>query len=151
MLRAFFFLCLASAALGSEKLDVLVNAAASFSATIQQQLETLQSDPSPEEIADKTIDYAEAKTAYFNALRAEMPEAINIAKGEATRHSELDLFAAAFAVADEDQERTADNETAVLLKQYSGNPEVEKAKVEFRRAKVVEEKFHRDFDEFNIN
>jgi hypothetical protein len=151
MLRAFLFLCLASAALGSEKLDVLVNAAASFSATIQQQLETLQSDPSPEEIADKTVDYSEAKMAYFNALSAEMPEAMTIAKGEATRHSELDLFAAAFAVADEDQEKTADNETAVLLKQYSGNPDVEKAKVEFRRAKAVEEKFHRDYDEFNIN
>jgi hypothetical protein len=151
MLRALLFLCLVSAALGGEKMDVLVNAAASFSATIQQQLETLQSHPSPEEIADKTIDYSEAKTAYFNALRAEMPEAMNIAKGEATRSSELDLFAAAFAVADEDQEKTADNETAILLKQYSGNPDVEKAKVEFRRAKVVEEKFHRDFDEFNIN
>ena len=35
---------LIAAALGSEKLDVLVNAATSFSATIQQQLETLQSD-----------------------------------------------------------------------------------------------------------
>lgn len=151
MLRAFLFLCLVSTALGSEKLDVLVNAAASFSATIQQQLETLQSNPSPEEIADKTIDYSEAKAAYFNALRAEMPEAMNIAQGEATRHSELDSFAAAFAVADEDQEKKADNETAVLLKQYSGNPDVEKAKVEFRHAKAVEEKFHKDFDGFNIN
>ena len=151
MLRAFLFLGVVSAALGSEKLDVLVNAAASFSATIQQQLETLQSDPSPEEIADKTIDYSEAKTAYFKALRAEMPEAMNIAKGEATGHPELDSFAAAFAVADEDQEKTADNETAVLLKRYSGNPDVEKATVEFQRAKVVEEKFHKDFDGFNIN
>jgi hypothetical protein len=39
-------------------------------ATIQQQLETLQSVPSPAELAEKTIDYAEAKTAYFEALRA---------------------------------------------------------------------------------
>jgi hypothetical protein len=71
MFRAIVFFSLTMAALGSEKLDVLVNAAASFSATIQQQLETLQSDPSPAELAEKTIDYAEAKTAYFNALRAE--------------------------------------------------------------------------------
>jgi len=51
-------------------LDVLVNAAASFSATIQQQLEMLQSDTSP---AEKTTDYAEAKTAYFMALRVAVP------------------------------------------------------------------------------
>ena len=61
MFRAIVFFALITAALGSEKLDVLVNAAASFSATIQQQLEMLQSDPSPAEIAEKTIDYAEAK------------------------------------------------------------------------------------------
>ena len=32
----------------------------------------LQSDPSPAELAEKTIDYAEAKAACFNALRAEL-------------------------------------------------------------------------------
>jgi hypothetical protein len=89
-------------------LDVLVNAAASFSATIQQQLETLQSDPSAAELAEKTIDYAEAKTAYFNALRAEMPEMMKIATGKEARPPELDTFAAAFAVAGEDQEQAAD-------------------------------------------
>ena len=47
---------------------MLVNAAASFSATIQQQVEMLQSDPSLAELAEKTIDYAEAKEAYFEAL-----------------------------------------------------------------------------------
>ena len=47
MFRAIVSLGLITAALGSEKLDVLVNAAASFSATIQQQLKMLQSDPSP--------------------------------------------------------------------------------------------------------
>src|SRR5271166_4082354 len=62
-------------------LDVLVNEAASFSATIQQQLEMLQSDPSPAELAEKMIDYAEAKTAYFKALREEVPELMNIATG----------------------------------------------------------------------
>jgi hypothetical protein len=39
-------------------LDVLVNAAASFSATIEQQLEMLHSDPSLAGLAEKTIDYA---------------------------------------------------------------------------------------------
>jgi len=61
MLRAIVCLGLATSALASEKLDVLVNAAASFSATIQQQLETLQSNPSPAELAEETIEYAEAK------------------------------------------------------------------------------------------
>jgi hypothetical protein len=67
MAGAIVFLGLITVALGSEKLDVLVNAAASFSATIQQQLETLQSDPSPAELAEKTTDYAEAKILYSRA------------------------------------------------------------------------------------
>jgi hypothetical protein len=92
-------------------LDVLVIAAASFSATIQQQLEMLQSNPSPAEIAEKTIDYAEAKAAYFEALRAEPTP------------PELDTFSAAFAVAGEKQEMVADQETLVLLKRFSHNPE----------------------------
>jgi hypothetical protein len=33
-----------------------------------------------------------------------------------------------------------------LLKRFSGNPDVENAKVEFERAQKVEEKFHKDFD-----
>jgi len=65
-----------TSAFASATLDVLVNAAASFSATIQQQLEMLQSNPSTAEFAEKTIDYAVAKTAYFKALRAEVPELI---------------------------------------------------------------------------
>jgi hypothetical protein len=51
MLRAMFFLGLATSAFASATLDVLVNAAASFSATIQQQMEMLQSNPSPAELA----------------------------------------------------------------------------------------------------
>ena len=98
---------------GCLKLDALVNAAASFSATIQQQLEALQSDPSPAELAEKTIDYSEAKTAYFKALRAEVPELTKIATCKEARPPELDTFAAAFAVAGEDQEKTADKETVL--------------------------------------
>ena len=151
MFRAIVFFSLITAALGSEKLDVLVNAAASFSATIQQQLETLQSDPSPAELAEKTIDYAEAKTAYFNALRAELTELMKIPTGkEEARSPELDTFAAAFAVAGEDQEQAADKETLVLLKRFSGNPDIEKAKAEFERAQKVEETFHKDFDQVDF-
>jgi len=81
VLRAVVCFCMIAAAFASETLDVLVNAAASFSAMIQQQLEMLQSNPSPAELAEKTIDYAVAKTAYFKALRAEMPELMKIAAG----------------------------------------------------------------------
>jgi hypothetical protein len=65
MFRAIVFFGLTTSAFASATLDVLVNAAASFSATIQQQLEMLQSNPSPAEFAEKTIDYAEAKAAYL--------------------------------------------------------------------------------------
>jgi hypothetical protein len=79
MFRAIVFFGLTTSAFASATLDVLVNAAASFSATIRQQLEMLQSNPFPAELAEKTIDYAEAKEAYFKALRAEMPELMKIA------------------------------------------------------------------------
>ena len=65
MLRAIVCLGLATSAFASATLDVLVNAAASFSATIQEQLEMLQSNPSPAEFAEKTIDYAEAKRRWY--------------------------------------------------------------------------------------
>jgi hypothetical protein len=115
MFRAIFFFGLAISAFASEKLDVLVNAAASFSATIQQQLEMLQSNPSTAEFAEKTIDYAEAKEAYFKALRAGVPELMKIATGKEAWPPELDTFAAAFAVAGQDQEKATDEETLVLL------------------------------------
>jgi hypothetical protein len=65
MFRAIVFFGLATSAFASATLDVLVDAATSFSATIQQQLEMLQSNPSPAELAEKTIDYAEAEEAYL--------------------------------------------------------------------------------------
>jgi hypothetical protein len=146
MFRAMVFFGLTTSAFASATLDVLVNAAASFSATIQQQLEMLRSDPSPAEFAEKTIDYTEAKTAYFKALRAEVPELMRIAMGKEARSPELDTFAAAFAVAGEDQEKVADEETWVLLKRFSRDPDIEKARAEFDRAQKVEERFHKDFD-----
>src|SRR6202051_3420637 len=95
MLRAVVFLGLITSAFASATLDVLVNAAASFSATIQQQLEMLQSNPSAAELAEKTIDYVEAKEAYLKALRAEVPELLKIATGREARPPELDTFAVA--------------------------------------------------------
>jgi hypothetical protein len=106
----------------------------------------LQGNPSPAELAEKTIDYAEAKEAYFKALRAEVPEMMKIATGKEARHPELDTFAAAFAVAGERRQMAADQETLVLLKRFSRNPGVEKARVEFERAQKTEERCHKDFD-----
>ena len=74
-----------------------------------------------------------AKTAYFKALRDAVPELVSMATGKEARPLSLDKFAAAFAVAGEDQETVADQKTAVLLKRFSGNPTVEKARVEFER------------------
>jgi hypothetical protein len=146
MFRAIAFFGLITSAFASATLDVLVNAAASFSATIQQQLEMLQSGPSPAELAEKTIDYAEAKAAYFKALRAEMPELMKIATGKESRPPELDRFAAAFAVAGEKQEIVADQKTLVLLKRFSRNPGIENARAEFELAQKAEQRFHSEFD-----
>ena len=40
----------------------------------------------------------------------------------------------------------ADQETLALLKRFSRDPGVAKARVEFERAQKVEERFHKDFD-----
>jgi hypothetical protein len=71
---------------------------------------------------------------------------MKIATGKEARPPELDTFAAAFAVAGEDQEKVADEETLVLLKRFSRNPDIEKARAEFERAQKVEEQFHSEFD-----
>jgi hypothetical protein len=34
----------------------------------------------------------------------------------------------------------------VLLKRFSGNPGIEKAKAEFERAQKAEQRFHKEFD-----
>jgi hypothetical protein len=116
MLRAMAFFALVTSAFAGEPLNLVVNASAGFSAAIVQQLAVVQSDPSPGEFAEKTVAYAKAKAAYFNALRAAIPELENIAMGKEARPPELDTFAAAFAVTGEDQEKVADEETLVLLK-----------------------------------
>ena len=51
-------------------------------AAIAKHLEMLRSEPSAQEFAKETIDYAIAKTAYFEALRAAMPELVRNAIAE---------------------------------------------------------------------
>ena len=95
-------------------------------------------------LVEKTVSSAKAKTAYYNALRAEMPD---IATGRQPRPSDLDKFPAAFSADAEKQEKTAEEETSILLERFSdGNPDVKKAKAEFERAQEVEERFLYDFD-----
>jgi hypothetical protein len=55
---------------------------------------------------------------------------MKIATGKEERPPELDTFAAAFSVAGEDQEKVADEETLVLLKRFSRNPGIDKARLE---------------------
>jgi hypothetical protein len=146
MFRAIVFFGLITSAFASATLDVLVNAAATFSATIQQELEMLQSNPSPAEFVAKTIVYANAKTKYFKAFRDAAPELMNIAMGREARPPEFDTLAAVFAVAGEKQETEADEGTVLLLERFSRNPGIEKARTEFDRAQKAEERFHKDFD-----
>jgi hypothetical protein len=69
-----------------------------------------------------------------------------IAMGRQPRPSELDKFPAAFSAAGEKLEKAADEETSILLKRFSGKPDVKKATAEFERAQEVEERFLHDFD-----
>jgi hypothetical protein len=149
MVRFFWriaFFALATSVFAGERLNALVTAAQDFSVAIQEQLAAVQSDISATQLVEKTVTYAKAKTAYFNALRAEMPEMTDIATGRQPRPSDLDKFPATFTVAGEKQEKTADQETLILLQRFSGNPGVEKARAEFGRAQETEERFHHDFD-----
>ena len=108
-------LALATSVFAGERLNALVTAAQDFSVAIQEQLAAVQSDISATQLVEKTVSYAKAKTAYFNALRAEIPEMTDIATGRQPRPSDLDKFPAAFSVAGEKQEKAADKETLILL------------------------------------
>jgi hypothetical protein len=138
------FLSLIASAWANESLDVLVNAAASFSATINQQLEMVQSNPTEAEFVEKTVDYAESKAAYFKALCAELPELKNVLAGQ--RSPEQDVFAAALAVAGEERQKAADDGTLMLLKRFSRYPDVAKANLALERAQADERRFHHDYD-----
>jgi hypothetical protein len=108
---AVIFFSLVTSVFAAQTLDALGNAAAGFAVAIQQQLEVVESDSSPARLAEKTIEYAQAKTAYFTALREEKPKLIDTATGREPRPIQLDKFTAAFAVAGEDQEMVADQKT----------------------------------------
>ena len=97
MHRTIVFLGLVTPAFAGVTLDALVNAAGNLSVAIQQQLATVQRDPVPADFARSTLAYAQAKTAYFAALREEMPELINIATGRQPRPLQLDKLAAVFS------------------------------------------------------
>ena len=58
----------------------------------------------------------------------------------------LDKVAAACSIANERQQKAADEKTRGLLEHFSGDPDVGKARVEFEHAQEIEETFHKDFD-----
>ena len=147
---AFAFLTLATSAFASQNLDVLINAAASFSVTISQQLQMLHSNPSAAAFAEKTIDYAEAKTAYFEALRAALPILTSAPASEEERSPEIDKFAAALAVSREEQGKTADNQTLALFGRFPHDARTEKARVEFERAQKAEQSFRKEFNALGL-
>ena len=149
MVRFFWsiaFFAFATSVFAGERLTALVTAAQEFSVAIQEQLAAVQSDISATQLAEKMVLYAKAKKAYYNALRAEMPEMIDIATGRQPSPPDLDKFPIAFSVAGETQEKATDQETSILLQRFSGNPGVKKARAEFERAQEVEERFLHDFE-----
>jgi hypothetical protein len=81
--RLAVFFALITSVFAAGTLDALVNAAQGFALAIQQQLVAVQSITTPAELAEKTISYAAAKTAYYEALRAAAPELTEIATGKA--------------------------------------------------------------------
>jgi hypothetical protein len=148
--RLTVFFALITSVFAGERLNALVTAAQDFSVAIQEQLAAVQSDISATQLVEKMVTYAKAKIAYFNALRAEMPEMIDIATGRQPRPTDLDKFPAMFTVAGEKQEKTADEKTLALLHRFSGKPGVEEARAEFGKAQDVEGRFHHDFDEVDF-
>jgi len=111
----------------------------------------VKNDPAPAEFAEKTVAYAEAKTAYFTALREEVPELINIATRRKLQLLQLDNFIVTFSLASEKPQKLAEEKTRVLLEHFSGNPDVDEARAEFERAQKIEETFHKDFNGIGLS
>ena len=109
-----------------------------------------QGNPGPATLAEKTMEFAKAKTAYFRALRAAIPELKVIATGETARPPELDHLAEAFSLAGGKQAMAADRKTLLLLERYSAYPGIKKARIELERAQKVESDFRQDFDEKHL-
>jgi hypothetical protein len=104
MVRFFWriaFFTFATSLFAGERLTALVTTAQDFSVAIHEQLAAVQSDISATQLVEKMVSYAKVKTAYYNALRAEMPEMTDIATGRQPRPSDLDKFPAAFSAAGE--------------------------------------------------
>jgi hypothetical protein len=144
--RLAVFFALITSVFAAGTLDALVNAAQGFALAIQQQLVAVQSITTPAELAEKTISYAAAKTAYYEALRTAAPELTAIATGKKPRPPEVDLFAQSLGVAGEKQERVVDEATAVLLSKLPLDSDIQRAKAAFDQAQAVEEGFQRDFN-----
>src|SRR5580700_11783142 len=90
MFRTLVFFGLITSAFAGESLDALLHASRGFSTAIQQQILAINRGPSLIEFVAKTIVYAQAKTAYFDALRAAAPELMDIATGREARPPEVD-------------------------------------------------------------
>jgi hypothetical protein len=140
------FFALATSVFAGERLNAPVTTAQDFSVAIQEQLAAVQGDISPTELIEKTISYAKAKTAYFNALRAEIPEMTDIATGRQRDRPTWANPRRRSRSPAKKQEKAANQETLILLQRFSGNPGGEKAREEFGRAQETEERFHHDFD-----
>jgi hypothetical protein len=140
------FFGLVSVAISSATLDTLIDATGGFGVAIHQQLGFIQGNPGPAKLAEKTIEFAKAKTAYFRALRAAIPELKAIAAGKTARPPELDRLAEAFSLAGGKQVMVADRKTLVLLERYSDHPGIKKAMTELERAQKVEWDCRQDFD-----
>ena len=82
MFRTIVFFGLITSVFAGESLDPLVSASRGFSTAIQQQILAIQRGPSLIEFVAKTIVYADAKAAYFNALREAAPELMQHCDGQ---------------------------------------------------------------------
>jgi hypothetical protein len=58
----------------------------------------------------------------------------------------LDKLAAALSIAGEPQQNAADEKKGALLEQFSGDPDVEKARAEIEHAQEIDATFRKDFD-----
>jgi len=58
----------------------------------------------------------------------------------------LEKFAAAFSTTGEPKQMSVEEKKAALLEHFSGDPDVEKARVEIEHAQEIEETFDKDFN-----
>jgi len=86
--RLTVFFALVTSAFAAGALDPLVTAAEGLAIAIQQQITIVPSRTTPAELAAKTISYAAAKTTYYEALRAAVPELTDVATGKEPRPPE---------------------------------------------------------------